>query len=396
MKVVYLDHVAKLSGGEIALGRLLDTLATSDRDIERHVILGEDGPLVAKLEETGSTVEVMPLGDEVRTVSRDQAGRFTNLPVAAAIFPYIGALRRRLRQLDPDLVHTNSMKSGLYGSVAGRLARIPVVWHVRDRLAADYMPGHVAGGVRTALRVLPTVVVANSETTLATTGLLEQRDKRSFVLYNPYRATRPPRGAGERDGTTKIGMVGRISPWKGQAVFLEAILELLDQGYDVEARVIGDSMFGEEAYKEAVLARVAQADAESRIRFLGFREDVEAELAELDIAVHASTVPEPYGQVVVEAMAAGVPVVASDAGGPAELIEDGVTGILAPPNDANSLAGALASLIDDGGMRREISERALMSVEKLAPELVAQRMVAIYDRALERSGRRKPATGESG
>ncbi len=98
--------------------------------------------------------------------------------------------------------------------------------------------------------------------------------------------------------------------------------------------------------------------------------------------MHASTIPEPFGQVVVEAMAAGVPVVAADAGGPAEIITDGVDGLLYPMGDARSLAACLVRLAENSEMRRALCEAALLRAENFSPERVARATMAVYEAVL--------------
>jgi glycosyltransferase involved in cell wall biosynthesis len=120
---------------------------------------------------------------------------------------------------------------------------------------------------------------------------------------------------------------------------------------------------------------------------VGFREDVWSELATLDIVVHASIVPEPGGQVVLEAMAAGVPVVAADAGGPAEVIEDGVTGLLYPPGNVAALAEALQTLAADEALRARLAEAGRQRVANFAPETVARQVMALYRGLLSPGGR---------
>ena len=134
-------------------------------------------------------------------------------------------LSRRIRALDADIVHTNSLKAALYGGVAGRLARVPVVWHVRDRIADDYLPTSAVRLVRTASRFLPTAVVANSAATLATLP----GHRRGRVRLQPDRSRCGGVTTGsepsEQPTTTTIGVVGRLAPWKGQHVFLDAFAE---------------------------------------------------------------------------------------------------------------------------------------------------------------------------
>ena len=151
-RVVYLDHSAELSGAELALPRLLPAL----HEVEPIVVLAEPGPLQARLDADRITNEVLAMDPKTRAVRRDTV-RPSRLPLAAlwGSARYVVTLRRRLRQLQPDVVHTNSLKAAVYGSLAGRAAGIPVVCHVRDRIASDYLPRPAVAAVRTLLRHVP-------------------------------------------------------------------------------------------------------------------------------------------------------------------------------------------------------------------------------------------------
>jgi glycosyltransferase involved in cell wall biosynthesis len=363
IRVVYLDHTAALSGGELALLRLLPALA--DR-IEPHVILAQNGPLAERMSQAGISVEVLPLRERARALSRAEAG-LASLGAAAAA-AYAARLAARLRRYRPALVHTNSLKAALYGGLAGRLAGVPVVWHVRDRIAPDYLPESTVRLVHAAARVLPRAVVANSAATAATLP-------HAVVVPSPVRVEPAERS---EEGALRVGIVGRIAPWKGQHVFLEAFARAFPAGAE-RGVVVGAPMFGadEERYLARLHEQAAELGLDGRVRFLGFREDVAAELAGLDVLVHASTTPEPFGQVVAEGMAAGLAVVAAGAGGPAEMIEDGVSGVLYPPGDVEALAAALRRLTDPE-LRRRLGDRARAAVGDFLPERVADRIVDVY------------------
>lgn len=216
-RVVYLDHVARLSGGEIALARLL---RAAREDVEAYVILGEEGPLVEPLLAAGAKVEVLGLSAELREARKDRI-RLAELPFAPVLefIRYVMLLRKRLLQIRPDLIHTNSLKSAVYGGIAGRLSCIPVVWHIHDRIAPDYLPSAAVRALRLLARFLPTRVIANSVTTLSTLPF----NKRSDVLYNAVvpdlAPDRPAPRQRESFPPLLIGVVGRISPWKGKTSF---------------------------------------------------------------------------------------------------------------------------------------------------------------------------------
>lgn len=384
LRVVYLDHCAQLSGGELALLRLLPALA----DIDAHVILGEDGPLVDRLRREGVSVEIMELAVAARAVRRDRV-RPGRLPLAAAAeaASYTARLARRLHRLRPDLVHTNSLKAALYGGAAARLASVPAVWHVRDRIADDYLPAAAGRLVRLAGRLLPSAIIANSAATLDALG---PGPTRTAVVPSPVASPGSPGSpaafARRDDGAPlRVGIVGRLSPWKGQDLFLDAFAAAFPGGPE-EAVVVGDALFGEHGHRDELHRRVRRLGLEGRVEFRGFREDVSAEYDRIDVLVHASTLPEPFGQVVVEGMAAGLAVVAAAAGGPAAVVDDGVDGLLYPMGDAAALAGALRRLAGDPDLRRRLGERGRASASAYTAARVAPQVVAVYRAVLSDRG----------
>jgi glycosyltransferase involved in cell wall biosynthesis len=379
LRVVYLDHVAELSGGELALLRLLPALD----GVEAHVITAEDGPFVARLIQAGISAEVLPMPDTTRRLRKSEV-RGSALPPRAIADTALYTLRLawRLRRLRPDLVHTNSMKSGVYGSLAARLAGVPVLWHVRDRVEPDYLPRAAVYLVRTMTRLLPHAVVSNS---VATRASLRRR-RRSVVVGEALGVTiasNPP----ERGDEQFIAvMVGRLAPWKGQDVFLRAFAEAFPHG-PARAVIVGAPLFGEDeqAFSDGLRALAAQLGIADRVEFRGHRNDIDAELRAATVLVHASLTPEPFGQVVIEGMAAGLPVVATRGGGPEELISDGVNGLLYRAGDAAELAGLLRALSDDPTLRRRLGQSALARALDFTPERIATEMLAAYELVLRGS-----------
>jgi len=378
--VVFVNHCARLSGGELALLRLLPAL----EQVDLHVILGEDGPLVRRLHETGISAEVLPMGDAARDLHRGEVTPGT-VPGKALLdtSAYAVALARRLRRLRPDIVHTNSLKSALYGGVAGRLAGVPVVWHIRDRIAEDYLPTPAVRLVHAAARWLPSAIIANSRATLAAlaeTEVLHSGVASPVVIYDS--ATNGGQN-GRRNEVLRIGMVGRLAPWKGQHVFLDGFGQAFGRGPE-SAVIVGAPLFGEDWYEADLRRRARVLGLDGRVVFAGFREDIWTALSEIDILVHASVTPEPFGQVIVEGMSAGLPVVATDAGGPAEIIEDGVDGLLYPPGDADALASRLRGLADDPALRARVGAAARESSKRFTARAAADRVTRVYERVLAR------------
>lgn len=365
--VVYLGHSAAMSGAEIALMRLLDVNGSH----RATVILGEDGPLIPRLRAAGAEVIVMPLPEGSNVVRGSVTPRA--LPAAAVVGTVIHTIRTAflLRRLRPDVVHTNSMKAHLYGGVAARLVGIPHVWHARDRAAPDYMPQAAVRVVRAAARVLPAVVLANSAATLATYPGV----RNGVVIHDaaPDHVRRAP----VPDGPLRIGMIGRLAPWKGQDVFLDAFAAAFTDGPQ-QAMLVGDALFGEHEYAELLHSQVDGLGIADRVQFTGFTDDVPAVLDHLHVLVHCSTIPEPFGQVIVEGMTAGVPVIATAAGGPREIVDTGRTGVLVRPNDVADLADALVRFDRDPELRSRIGSAARTASARFRPERVASQVRAVH------------------
>ena len=380
-RVVYLDHCARQSGAELALLRTLPEL----RSVQPLVVLAEEGPLVGSLTEQGIEVRLLPMKEAGRGLPRDAVRPgWAAIAGAYATLSYVVRLARLLRAEHPDLVETNSLKSAIYGALAGLGARVPVVWHIHDRVATDYMPRPAVTLVRLFGRLLPTAVIANSETTL-TTLHLKRGPRRPRVVAS----IAPPsplaggsrRASGEGAGEVVVGMVGRIQPWKGQDVFLKAFAAAFPNS-GARAVVVGGALFGEDQFARSMKDLAAALGIADRVRFTGHLDDPVPEMERFDLLVHASVVPEPFGQVVVEGMALGLPVVASGAGGPAEVITDGVDGLLYPPGDVTALAAHLRRLSADPGLRRRLGSAGANTAARYAPNVIARELEAVYDQVL--------------
>ena len=376
-RVVILGHTAALSGGELALARLAPSLSEY---AEIRVILAEDGPLRDRLESEGISVEILPLPERVRAMRKDSVTRRGLSPlVVMDAARHVWKLRRRLRSLRPDIVHTNTLKAALYGGVAARAARVPVViWHVRDRISEDYLPLTAVRLVRFARRLLADGIIANSEATL---DALAPGRARSAVIASPLERSIAPRSHRE-PGPLVVGVAGRLAPWKGQLLFVDAFADAFGDG-DEQGVIVGAALFGEEDYEQTVKERIDARGMGDRISLLGFRSDVAAELHALDVLVHCSVSPEPFGQVIVEGMAAGLPVIAAGAGGPAEIITDGVDGMLYPMGDRDALVAAMQEVASSHRLRETLGVAAAKSAQRYAAPVVADRVASFYREMLD-------------
>jgi glycosyltransferase involved in cell wall biosynthesis len=309
-----------------------------------RVVLFEDGPLVEQLRQSGHVVDVFALRGAVGAQSRALAAGAVAVSTMR-VLPFVARLAWQLRSWRPDVVHTTSLKADLLGLAAGRLAHSPVVWHVHDRIASDYLPAAVVRAFRAAARWGPAAVVANSAATAETLP-----GARALTVVHPGLAPEQiVADVEDRKGPAHpvVGLVGRISPTKGQLEFVRAAAEVVSRRPEVRFQVTGSALFGESAYDALVHAEVDRLGLGPALTYTGFQEDPAAVMDGLTVCVHASPVPEPFGQVVIEAMARGVPVVATSAGAIPEILDGGRLGYLARPGDVHDLARAIERALDD-------------------------------------------------
>jgi glycosyltransferase involved in cell wall biosynthesis len=188
----------------------------------------------------------------------------------------------------------------------------------------------------------------------------------------------------------RVAMVGRLATWKGQDIFLKAFAEAFSGGPE-QAVLVGSAMFGEEEYEQRLAQLVVDLGIDDQVEFRGFRSDMKAEYERVDALVHASIIPEPFGQVVVEGMASGLAVVASDAGGPAEIITHESDGLLYPPGDVGALEVLLRRLADPK-FRQRLGDQAERTAEKYGMTNVASQFHQTYQSTIYR-GSRGPIKG---
>ena len=384
LRVLFIDHVARVSGAEIELVRLLEAA----EDVEATVVLAEHGPLEARLLGVGASVEVLPLNESTRGMKRRDVRAGRGLAHAAVdVASYSRRLSRRLRELRPDVVSLVSLKAGIYGSLAARLAGIPAVWHLHDQISSDHVSSQAVLPLRLFIATVPAAVVAPARAPLAAIGRMRPGMHTAVI---PVPVPLPPRPVEIRPAFRRVGMVGRLAPWKGQHVFLRAFAEAFPNG-ETTASVVGAALFGEDAYADELRTLAEQLRIAERVEFRGFRDDVQAELERLDLLVHASTSTEPFGTAVAEGMAAGLPVVAARSGGPSEYIRHGEDGLLHTPGDVAELAAAMRLAAGDYRMRLRLAEAGRRRATKFSPEVVAAAWTRFYRELVAESRTRSPA-----
>lgn len=386
-RVLLIAHTASLGGAELALLRLVQNLDT-DR-FEPVVLLFSEGPAGDLLRKFGVEVHCLPLAPEVNQASRTVVrwrGLFRGKEILL-IIRHVFRVMWFIRKQRVDLVHTNSLKAAVIGGLAAVLARKPLIWYVHDRIADDYLPRFAIKGLHLLALTLPTYVVGNSVSTLRT--FLPRLPLRYGVVYPGVETERfaPPDDAwnsacGENEREILVGIVGRLSPTKGQDVFIRAAALVAARHPKVKFLIVGSAMFNDGPW-ETEIRRMANEHPDVQIQFTGFCHDIPRTMAGLDVVVHASTVPEPFGQVVAEAMACGRPVIATEAGGVPEVLRNGICGWLVPRGDAEKLADRIVWFLDNPHEAIAMGRRGRARVERdFTVEKMARDMETIYERSL--------------
>lgn len=352
--VLYLNLYGTIGGGERALLELLDAL---DRTrFVPVVVLGEDGPLAAELRALGIETIVEPF-------PAPPLHRLPWPPILVRLARAAGRIRRRARARGARILHCGDVL-GLLLLIAARPRGARIVYQLnylggaprRMALACLALPAVdrlLAVSVQQPSRLGPVPALLARRTKVVPPGIRAA----AFEGGDPH-ALRDDLGVS--GAAPVVGLVARYDTWKGHHVFLQAAERIRSRRADVRFVMVGGSLNGRqlphvERYRDAVLARRKALGLEEVVAVVGHRSDVPAVLAGLDVLVCPSE-EEPFGMIVLEALAAGVPVVASDSGGPVEILEHGRSGLLFPTRSADGLAAAVLRLLGDPSLRRRLAE----------------------------------------
>lgn len=377
MRVVFLNPAGVIGGAERVLLAALRGVREHIHGAVPTVVLLADGPLREAAEQAGARVEVLPLPVELAAVGDTQfrgAGRVSKLlalgrTAAGSALPGFDFLRRFqtiLRRLRPHVVHSNGLKTHLLSRVVVPTG-VPVSWHVHDlyseRPLMARLLKRVTGGVAGAVAISG-AVGRDFEATVPDVPVTVVRNGVDTSHFSPA-----DRDGRELDGlagmepspdVVRVGLVATYANWKGHGVFLQALARLPSE-LPVRGYVVGGPIYttaGSQWTREELEAKAAQLGLGGRVGFVPFQTDPADVYRMLDVVVHASTQPEPFGLTIAEAMSCGRAVVVSAAGGAAELFADGVDAIGHQPGDVNGLAAAIRRLAEDADLRRRIGVSA--------------------------------------
>ncbi len=338
-RVLFVDHTGQIGGAELILLDIVEGRKQSS------VFLFETGPLGEALSERQLKLITSKWGNGLSQFRRDSSW-LAALPLAGRLAAIVVEIAQASRT--HEIVYANSQKAFVLSAIASVLVRRPLIWHLHDIISPEHF-----GAVQRRAQILlankcATKVIVPSQAAAA--AFMEAGGRSDLVEIVPNGLTLPPEPSspgelrqdlGLPDGPL-VGVFSRLAQWKGQHVLLEALSDLPGVG----CIVVGDALFGEQSYAARLKQMVLELGLADRVRFLGHRSDVPRLMKAVDAMVHPSIDPEPFGRTLVEAMLAGVPVIATDAGAAPDILEGGRAGTLVPPGDPHALAAAIASVLE--------------------------------------------------
>jgi L-malate glycosyltransferase len=386
MRVLAVDHTSLLSGG----GRsLLELLAALPEDVEAK--LAAPPGALADAAAAGGT-EVVPL--------RGTHGSFRLHPVhtprAVADIGAMGvAVARHAGRMGAEVLHANSIRAGLITAVARRFGAPPAVVHLRDVLPA----GRTSALVRRTVTRNAAALIAISRHVANSFGA----GPSLRVIHNAVDLERfDPAALSREEARARIGVpqdgavvsvVAQITPWKGQLDAIEAFALVHEVLPEAHLLIAGEAKFVSSAtrydnagYERELRSRVAELGLDEKVRFLGETDEVPAVLR----ASNATLLPsweEPFGRTVAEAMAIGTPVLATSVGGPAEIVDDGVDGLLLAPREPELWARELLGLLADPQRRERLAAHArAKAVARFGRDAHAAAVAGVYREVIAGGG----------
>lgn len=373
--IAYLIHSAAPSGAELALGRAISVWPKSD---QIDLLVASNGPMIEVFSAAGARVTVQEFPEALRAVRRG-SGLLAKFRALGQMALYVRDVRSLIRHLGPDVVVAGSLRSVLYGRLATAGLGLPFVWSLHDQITRDYV-GRASALYRYVLPRFVQGIIANSSSTLRTV----RRGRTPAAICPPGIRVAPLPDQVADGPVSDFVMVGRLSEWKGQHVAIEAFSRAGIPG--AKLHIVGGALFGEDQYVARLHRLCDDLKVADSVIWHGHVDDASAMLKEFPSLIHASVLPEPFGAVVIEGMNAGCVVIASDAGGPAEVIHHGIDGFLAAQGDAESLANAMRRVHQlDRSEREAIAIAANQTAQQYSINRVTNKR-ATFIREISRGG----------
>jgi glycosyltransferase involved in cell wall biosynthesis len=394
LRFVFLAPAAQMGGAERSLLDLISSLRQCGHPVECHLILPLPGPLDDAARKLGVTVHHVAMPQRLLRVGDSRTARIGRMRRLSAmggsilsLFGYVRRLRGAIAQIGPDIVHSNGLKTHIMAALTCPKTAM-LGWHMRDFISGRPAVSRllkllakrtsvivaisqaVATDVRQMLPGANVVTILNAiDTCHFTSGHEDGAWLDRIAGFEP-----------SADALLRVGLVATYARWKGQDIFLAAIAgAIASTQRAMRFFVVGGAIYdtaGSQFSENELRKLAAQAGVEREVGFVPFQSDPLPVYRSLDVLVHASTRPEPFGRTIAEAMACGKAIIVSRSGGAAELFEEGTDAVGFPPGDAEALAKQIARLAGDDSLRSAIAARARASAEsrfdraRLGPELL--------------------------
>lgn len=402
MRVTFLSVSAEMGGSEVSLLELVRGLRRQAPTWRLDVVVPREGPLASGARECGAAIHILPLparlarlGETSGRGAAVMAGRAASLVMAASsVGPYSRRLAHLLSELTPDVIHTNGFKLHI---LAARVAppSAALVWHIHEYVARRAISrallrryaSRCASAVANSRSVAADVASVLGDGTAVTT-IHNAVDPREFSPDGDALDLDGLAGLPAADpGTVRVGLVATYGRWKGHVTFLEA-LRRISPSVPWRGYIIGGALYdtaGSQHTRAGLEHLIAASGLPARIGVTGFAERPAAAMRALDVVVHASTQPEPFGLVIAEAMASGRAVIVSCAGGAEELVTDGVDALTHAPGDVAGLARCIERLIVDPALRARLAAAGRQSaLRQFDPDVFTRAFVDVYQEARAR------------
>lgn len=391
MRIIYLNHSGKVSGAEISLLTFFKGLRER-KEIEPILACPAEGALKERAQSMGLSVV---------NIKSFEAG-FTKNPLS-----FLGYGVRLLRiarkfssiakKFKTDLIDANSVRAGLVASVSTLFHKIPILVHVRD-----CVPKNKIGILtRRIIARRASKIVANSSYVAQSFALDGFMFRKIDVVYNPLDLSIFDPQKVDSNQFKKmfkvngsyplLGVVGQISPWKGLVDVIRAMPEVLSSFPEARLLVVGEPKFDTTSarydnvgYFKELKSLVEKLNLKKEVIFTGERSDIPEVMKAIDLLILASW-EEPFGRSLIEAMAMEKPVISTNVGGPTEIIENGVTGVLVPPKNPKMIAQAVIELVSKKKKSKEMGRRGRKEVEqRFNTDTYIAKMLNIYKNILDR------------
>lgn len=373
MNVLFLSPIGGMGGAEQVLLNAIAGLKETCPDINSHVIALADGPLINEATRRGATCSVVPLPADLQKVGESASksrAKWTDrrlLSTAVQLPNFLRRLREAVRRARPDIVHSNGIKTHLLSRLAVSRST-PIVWHLHDFVGNRQRSAKLLRSVskRVAGAVAISKAVADdAQAQLSNLSIHTILNAVDVARFTPGDGVDLDRLAGQCPPTSpvvRVGMVATYARWKGHLVLLEAARLFREANPHLPVRwyIVGGPIYHTAAQftHDELRSAIREKGLDGHVSLVPFQKDTVAAYRSLDVVIHASTQPEPFGLVIAEAMSCGRAVIVSNAGGASELVRHEHDALAMPPNDPVTLAQHVNRLVEQPTIRSFLGTNA--------------------------------------